>query len=116
MDALYLRVPPIFYPAMSSSFRTSLVVAVAGGALGFVFGLLVAPEEGRKIRQRAAYKLEHVGGQVTSLLEQLRDGSETNARHARHSGDAVVADAEAKAQKIRADIDALLGELKRAGD
>lgn len=104
---------PMSFSSFDMSLRTGLVAAAVGAAAGFVVGVLVAPEEGRKLRQRAAYQLEHVGGQVGTLLEQLRASQDASVRHARRSGNAVVADAEEKAQRIREDIDALLNDLQR---
>lgn len=84
-----------------------------GGAVGFTLGILLAPEEGDKVRRRLAYQLEHLTQQVGSLLDQVV--SPQAKSEARRTGDALVADAQVKAQRIRDDIDALLGELQRQG-
>ncbi|RMH60417.1 MAG: YtxH domain-containing protein [Bacteroidetes bacterium] len=86
---------------------------LVGGAVGFTLGILLAPEEGDKVRRRIAYQLEHLTRQVGSLLEQVVSPGVTS--EARRTGDALVADAEVKARRIRDDIDALLGELQRQG-
>ncbi len=84
-----------------------------GGAAGFTLGLLLAPEEGRKLRRRLSYRLENLGKQVGDLAEQvLNPEAESEARR---TGDALVADAQMRAQRIRSDIDALLGEVREHG-
>jgi gas vesicle protein len=81
-----------------------------GGAAGFGLGLLTAPEEGRRIRRRLAYQLDALGARVGAYIDNvLEDGA---AGAARLDGDALVADAHEKAQQIREDIDALLGEIR----
>lgn len=82
-----------------------------GGMAGFGLGLLLAPEEGKKIRRRVVYQLEHLGDQVGAFVEQV--GSHEAGSEARRTGDALVADAKVRAQQIRDDIDALLGEVRR---
>lgn len=83
---------------------------LVGGAAGFALGLLVAPEEGQKVRRRVVYQLENLTRLVSSYVDQaLRAEEESEARR---TGDALVADAQEKAEKIRRDIDALLGEIR----
>ncbi len=90
--------------------RASAWGMLAGGVAGFALGLLLAPEEGRKLRRRVAYQLEHLADQLGVFVEQL---AQSDARsEARQTGDQLVADAREKAQQIREDIDALLGEVR----
>ena len=72
--------------------------------------MLVAPEDGKKIRRRLAYQLEHLSQQVGGYIDHLTQPAEESA--ARRRGDALVADARERADKIRQDIDALIGEVK----
>ncbi len=82
-----------------------------GGLAGFALGILTAPEEGTRIRRRLAFQLDRLGSKVADLVnEALEPGGEGEARR---EGDALVADAEAKAQSIRKDIDALIGEMRQ---
>lgn len=82
-----------------------------GGAAGFALGMLLAPEEGRKLRRKLAFQLENVADQVGTMVDQLL--SPEAAGEARRRGDALVADARQKAQRIRDDIDSLLGEVRQ---
>ena len=91
--------------------RASVWGMLFGGVTGFALGLLLAPEEGRKIRRRMAYQLEHLADQVGTFVEQAASSEEGS--EARRTGDALVADAREKARRIRDDIDALLGEVRR---
>ena len=91
--------------------RAGVVGGVLGGAAGFMLGLLLAPEEGKKMRLRAIYQLEHLAEQTKTLVDQVftqQSGSE-----ARRAGDALVADAQLRARQIRDDIDELLGTMRR---
>lgn len=82
-----------------------------GGAAGFALGMLVAPEEGRKLRRRLAYQLDHVAGQVGEVVDQVLNPEVMG--EARREGKALVADAQAKAQRIREDIDVLIKEMRQ---
>lgn len=82
-----------------------------GGAAGFALGLLLAPEEGSRLRRRLSYRLESLGKQVSDRADQMLN-PETES-DARRTGDALVADARARAQRIQSDIDALLGEVRQ---
>ncbi|MFT4604199.1 MAG: gas vesicle protein [Rhodothermales bacterium] len=83
---------------------------VAGGIVGFGLGLITAPEEGRKVRRRLAYQLDHVGDRVSELIDDVLNPDDSG--EARRDGNALVADAEEKAEQIRADIDNLIGEMR----
>lgn len=100
------------YP-MRSVVRAGAWGALLGGAAGFALGLLLAPEEGQKVRRRLAYQLEHLADGVGGLTDTLLSREPGN--DARRTGDALVADAQAQARQIRDDIDALLGEMRRQG-
>jgi len=82
-----------------------------GGAAGFAMGMLLAPEEGRKLRRRLVYQLENLAGQVSEMVDQALNPDVVG--DARRQGDALVADARARAQNIREDIDSLLGEIRQ---
>ena len=82
-----------------------------GGTAGFMLGMLVAPEEGTKLRRKLRYRLESLGTQVSDFADQVLNPEEES--EARRTGDALVADARVRAQRIRRDIDALLGEVQQ---
>ena len=81
---------------------------------GFALGLLAAPEPGQRTRRRLFYQLENVALRTGLLVERLFDRSAGS--DARRTGDALVADAQERAQRIRDDIDALLEEMRRQGE
>ncbi len=93
------------------SIKSSTLGFLLGSAAGFALGLLLAPEEGKKIRSKLAYQLDHLSQQVADLIDKSLSPEEEGA--ARRDGDALVADAQEKAEQIRTDIDALLGEIKQ---
>jgi gas vesicle protein len=99
--------------------RASLWGFAIGGAVGFSLGLLLAPDEGRQVRQRLAYLFERWSGQVASVMEGLLDESAPSV--ARQKADAVVADARQQAEQLLSEAEALMNEARsrragRAGD
>ncbi|MFB6247166.1 MAG: YtxH domain-containing protein [Salinibacter sp.] len=84
--------------------------ALAGGALGFTLGMIFAPQRGPDTRRQLAYQLEHLAAQTEDFLRRVLE-SQPDAG-ADQSGDELVADAQARADHIRSDIDALLEELR----
>lgn len=85
-----------------------------GGALGFALGMLFAPRRGPDARRRLTYQVEHLMDEATDTLRRLADrGFGTPPQR---TGDELVADAEARADHIRSDIDALLEELRRQSE
>ncbi len=96
------------------AFRAGTLGAFLGGVVGFGLGLLLAPEEGRRLRRKLAYQLDHLSEQVADLVDNmLKPESDGDARR---EGKALVDDAQEKAEKIRSDIDALLGEMRQEND
>jgi gas vesicle protein len=91
--------------------RAGILGTLVGGVVGFGLGLLLAPEEGRRLRRKLAYQLDHLSEQVADLVEKtLNPESDSEARR---EGKALVDEAQEKAEKIRGDIDALLGEMRQ---
>ena len=97
-------------PTRSRTTRTALWSALAGGAAGFALGILLAPERGQKARRRLAYQLEALADQTGQLIQGLFEAKVTS--DARRTGDALVADAQARADHIRNDIETLLKEIR----
>lgn len=94
--------------------QVGLYSALAGGAVGFALGMLFAPERGPDARRRIAYQLEHLTAQAEGFLRRLfRSGPGTEARR---NSEAVVENAETRADHIRDDIDALLEKLRHASE
>lgn len=80
--------------------------------MGLVTGLMVAPQEGKKVRRRLLYQLENAALRAGLMLEEFL-GAEVESGEARRTGDALVEDAEVRAKLIREDIEALLNELQQ---
>ena len=98
--------------SLGTVIRTGVWGLMLGGAAGFTLGLLVAPEEGPRTRRRVSYRLERLGQQVADLVDQIT--SSHTQSDARSTGDALVADAQVRAEQIRHEIDTLLGEVRRS--
>mgnify|MGYP002760804967 FL=1 len=99
-------------PSRKRTTQIGVYSALAGGALGFALGMLFAPQRGPDARRRVAYQLERLASQTEEVLRRLVQtrGESTGRRNS----DAVVQDAETRADHIRDDIDALMEELRSA--
>jgi gas vesicle protein len=82
-----------------------------GSIVGVAVGLLIAPEEGRKVRRRVAYHLDRAYKRLNALLEMPSELE----REARQTGRSLVKGAEEQANEILQDVDALINEVKRGG-
>ena len=111
MFTSYILPHPMKGESVGKAVRAGVWGILLGGAAGFALGLLLAPEEGQKIRRRLAFHLEQLSRQLGSFLEQVT--ADENGSDARREGNELVEDARQRAQKIRADIDALLGEVQK---
>ena len=97
--------------SLTTLLRVGTTSALLGAAVGTLVGVLVAPEQGVRVRRRLAFRLEQgadaLGGYVQDLLDRTEVTSE-----ARKLSEAVVADAEAEAERIRHEIDRLMERQK----
>ena len=82
--------------------------ALIGGGIGFVLGIVLAPEEGSRMRRRISYRLESLASQVGSVAEMVTRGAERD--HVGGHSEAVVADARERAQEINTRMDEILDE------
>lgn len=99
------------YP-LSSVVRAGVFGTLLGVGAGVLVGLLVAPSEGERTRRRLAYRLDQAAGSFGGLLEGLLNPA-TAPNEARETGDALVSDAEAEADRIRGEIDRLIRQQKQ---
>lgn len=91
--------------------RASAGGLLVGGGLGFTLGLLLAPDEGRLLRQRVAFLLERWAGAVAHRLDRL--DAHGDASTARQDADALVADARAEAARLLDEADALMSAARQ---
>lgn len=85
--------------------------AIAGGAVGFALGMIFAPKRGPDARRRIAYQIQRFASDANELVQRYTGSSSIS--EARKNRDQMVADAQAQADHIRDDIDALLDELRK---
>lgn len=69
-----------------------------GGGVGFTLGILLAPEEGSRMRRRMKFHLEELAKQVGNLAATMQDPQD--AAGAKSEGEALVAKANEQAQEI----------------
>jgi len=96
--------------------RASIFGFFVGGAAGVTVGLLLAPDEGRQLRRRAAYLLDRWAGDLAAVVDRL-DGAGVPS-DARARADALIADARQQAESLLSEADALINQarLGRSGD
>ncbi len=103
--------PPMKSYSLTTLLRVGTTSALIGAAVGTAVGVLIAPDQGARVRRRLAFRLDQgadaLGGFVQDLLD--RNAVTTDARAL---ADAVVADAEAEADRIRHEIDRLMERQK----
>ncbi len=98
---------------LSSITRVLGLGALIGVSAGFVLGLLLAPEEGSRLRRRISYHLEGVRKQLREILEDSLGQDLEN--EARRSGQALVTEVHERAQEISDKIDEVLGDVPGRG-
>lgn len=91
------------------SVKAGFLGIVVGGAVGFALGMMLAPEEGRKLRRRLAFQLDHLSRKIGEVIESLGDDSVLS--EARQKGETLVADVEQRARRIQEDMDDLPARL-----
>ncbi len=84
-----------------------------GGGVGFTLGLLLAPEEGSRLRRRVTYHLEGLANHIGTLAETMKTPNED--ADARQKGEALVAKAEERARDINSRMDEILGSASSSG-
>lgn len=89
--------------------RAALLGALVGVVVGVGVGLLVAPEQGQRVRRRLAFQLDRMASKLNALLEPA-PGLENEARR---SGRSLVQGARAQAHEIMHEVDALIDEVRR---
>lgn len=97
---------------MSGNFRVGLFGTIVGAAAGFALGMILAPEEGKKLRRRIAFHLEKTSAQLGEFIESF--GDEAELSEARQMGESLVADVQERARKIQDDMDELLSSIPDA--
>ena len=84
-----------------------------GGGVGFTLGLLLAPEEGSRLRRRVTYHSEGLANRIGTLAETMKTPNED--ANARQKGEALVAKAEERAREINSRMDEILGSASSSG-
>lgn len=85
---------------------------MAGVATGAALGILYAPDKGENTRNLLSYKLTKYREQLQKLIADLLDGNELPESLAKTEGKKVVSEAREKAERLLADVESLMGQIK----
>ncbi|MBO9640954.1 YtxH domain-containing protein [Siphonobacter aquaeclarae] len=96
---------------MSKSTRT-LLAFLTGAAVGASIGILYAPDKGENTRDRLAFRLSKYREQLQRLIADLVDSADLPESLAKTEGQKVVDDAREKAERLLADVETLMGQIK----
>lgn len=96
---------------MSKSSK-NFVAFLAGVATGAVLGILYAPDKGENTRNLLSFKLSKYREQLQKLIADLLDGKEFPESLAKAEGQKVVTEAREKAERLLADVEELMGQIK----
>lgn len=79
---------------------------ILGGGIGFAMGMLLAPEEGQKLRRRLGFQAERISQEIGRLLYDGSGGQESSP--GRERAESVVAEVEERAERLQNEMDELL--------
>lgn len=86
-----------------------------GGAIGLAVGLLIAPEQGEKLRRKVAYRIKATAEQLSDLVENFGQEDDFDTSEARREGQELIEDTTHQAQQLLEEMDAMMAEVKRKG-
>ena len=94
----------------SRAARASIWGFLVGVPAGLAMGLLLAPDEGRQLRRRAAYLLDRWANDLAGVIDRLDSAGVPS--DARTRADALVADARQQAETLLSEADALIVQAR----
>ncbi|WP_299452872.1 YtxH domain-containing protein [uncultured Microscilla sp.] len=96
-----------------SKLASAITAFVAGTAVGAAVGILYAPEEGNKTRDKLTYRLSKLKDKVAQLTEELTQGKEEITSEAKIQGKKVVGDLEARVQDLNKEFEELTKQIRK---
>ncbi len=93
----------------------TLLVFLAGAAVGATLGVLYAPDKGKNTRDILSYQLGKYRDQLRQYISELIQEGSDFPTEAKYEGERVINDAREKAEKLLMDVETLMGQLKNQG-
>ncbi len=90
----------------------ALIGFIAGTAVGASIGILYAPDSGENTRDRLGYRLSKYREQLQRLIADLVVQGDLPESLAKTEGKKVVDEAREKAERLLADVEMLMGQIK----
>ncbi len=91
-----------------------LTFLLTGIATGVLIGLLYAPEEGKVIRDKLSFRLTKYRNQLQQVLNDIiESANELPENFEKDESQRVVNDAKEKAERLLADVDRLMAQIKQ---
>jgi gas vesicle protein len=98
---------------MASNKNIGLLVAFASGvAVGTALGILYAPDEGKNTRDKLTFRLSKYRDKLKDMVSGLTSEDGGILNEAKAESQKVVADTKEKAERMLADVDALIDQIR----
>lgn len=107
----FLEHSNLYRKTMKKSTLT-LLGFLAGTAVGASIGILYAPDSGENTRDRLGYRLSKYREHLQQLIADLMAQSDLPESLAKTEGKKVVDEAREKAERLLADVESLMGQIK----
>ncbi len=112
MDRIYFYRHPNFTANIMKKSTLALIGFIAGTAVGASIGILYAPDSGENTRDRLGYRLSKYREQLQRLIADLVVQGDLPESLAKTEGKKVVDEAREKAERLLADVEMLMGQIK----
>lgn len=96
-----------------SKFGSFIVGLFTGVVAGTVFGVLYAPDEGKRTRNQLSFQLSKLKERLQELSDQMMKGKEVSFSEAKMEGEKNISHAKLEAERIEKEIEKINKELKK---
>ena len=95
-----------------SNSSRGLLGFLLGGAVGLAVGLLIAPEQGEKLRRKVAYRVKHLARDVEDLVDRLGQ-QQLDSSEAHRRGAEIVEETTLQAKQLQDEMETLMNNARQ---